>query len=84
MLAQRGINVSLYEGISKGEKDFSVLIVKLQQVGIDFVYHGGYHPEIVLILRQSLKKGLLVTLPRALIKIRTTKPSPPHKSWPTP
>lgn len=56
-LAQRGINVAMFEGISKGDKDFSALIAKLQQAGIDFVYYGGYHPELGLILRQSLEKG---------------------------
>lgn len=53
-----GISVALYEGVTAGDKDFSALIAKLKKENVDFVYYGGYHPELGLILRQSAEKGL--------------------------
>ena len=55
-----GTNVVLFEGVTSGDKDFSALIAKLQKENVDFVYYGGYHPELGLILRQSAEKGLKV------------------------
>lgn len=52
----KGIKVAMYEGITAGDKDFSSLIAKMQKEGVDFVYYGGYHPELGLILRQSGEK----------------------------
>ena len=53
-----GINVVMFEGITSGDKDFSTLIAKLKKANVDFVYYGGYHPELGLILRQSADAGL--------------------------
>lgn len=60
VLTEAGIDVPLFEGITAGDKDFSALIAKLRQAGVDFVYYGGYHPELGLILRQSAEQGLKV------------------------
>ncbi|SFP10477.1 branched-chain amino acid ABC transporter substrate-binding protein [Pseudomonas borbori] len=57
-LEGKGIKVALFEGINAGDKDFSAMIAKLKQAGVDFVYYGGYHPELGLLLRQSAEKGL--------------------------
>lgn len=59
-LESKGIKVSLFEGLNAGDKDFSAMISKLKQAGVDFVYYGGYHPELGLLLRQSAEKGLKV------------------------
>ncbi|MCP5162721.1 MAG: branched-chain amino acid ABC transporter substrate-binding protein [Hahellaceae bacterium] len=59
-VTKKGVNVVLFEGINKGDKDFSALIAKLQKENIDFVYYGGYHPELGLILRQAAEKGFNV------------------------
>ena len=56
-LEDKGINIVMFEGITSGDKDFSSLIAKLQKAKVDFVYYGGYHPELGLILRQSAEKG---------------------------
>ncbi len=58
VLTEAGIEVPLFEGITAGDKDFSALIAKLRQAGVDFVYYGGYHPELGLILLQSSEQGL--------------------------
>ncbi len=59
-LESKNIKVGLFEGINAGDKDFSSLIAKLKREGVDFVYYGGYHPELGLLLRQSKEKGLNV------------------------
>lgn len=59
-LESKGVKVGLFEGINAGDKDFSSLIAKLKKEGVDFVYYGGYHPELGLLLRQSSEKGLKV------------------------
>ena len=53
----RGLRPVLYEGVNKGQTDFSALITKLKSLGVDFVYYGGYHPELGLLLRQSRAQG---------------------------
>ena len=57
-LEGKGTKVAVFEGINAGDKDFSSLISKLKQANVDFVYYGGYHPELGLILRQAGEKGL--------------------------
>jgi branched-chain amino acid transport system substrate-binding protein len=52
-LKEKGVNVVMFEGVTAGQKDFSPLISKLRQENVDFVYYGGYHPELGLILRQA-------------------------------
>ncbi len=60
VLREGGIDVPVFEGITAGDKDFSALISKLRQSGVDFIYYGGYHPELGLILRQASEQGLKV------------------------
>lgn len=61
VLRENDIEVALFEGITAGDKDFSALISRLRQVDVDFVYYGGYHPELGLILRQAREQGLKAT-----------------------
>jgi len=56
-----GIKPVLFEGINKGQTDFSALITKMKKEGVDFVYYGGYHPELGLLLRQSKEQGFDAT-----------------------
>ena len=53
-----GITPVMFEGVTPGDKDFSALVAKLKRNNVDFVYYGGYHPELGLILRQANEKGL--------------------------
>ena len=57
-LNKRGVKEVLYEAINQGDKDFSALITKLKGSGIDLIYHGGYHTEAGLIVRQAREQGL--------------------------
>ena len=51
-------NVVFFDGITAGEKDFSALLARLQKENIDFVYYGGYYPEMGQMLRQARAVGL--------------------------
>lgn len=53
-----GANIVFFDGVTAGEKDFSTLVARLKKENIDFVYYGGYHPEMGQILRQSRAAGL--------------------------
>lgn len=57
ILSEAGLKPTMFEGVTSGDKDFSALIAKMKKAGVDFVYYGGYHPELGLILRQSAEKG---------------------------
>ncbi len=57
-LEKAGIQVALFEGINAGDSDYSAVITKLKTLGADFVYYGGYHPELGLLLRQGAEQGL--------------------------
>jgi branched-chain amino acid transport system substrate-binding protein len=57
VLETKGITPVMFEGVTPGDKDFSALIAKLKKGNVDFVYYGGYHPELGLILRQSAEKS---------------------------
>src|SRR5690554_5704375 len=52
-LAEAGIEIALFEGVTAGDKDFSSLVTKIKQANVEYVYFGGYHPELGLILRQA-------------------------------
>lgn len=52
-----GLEPVLFEGVSKGQTDFSALVTKLKSLNVDFVYYGGYHPELGLLLRQARGQG---------------------------
>src|SRR3712207_9471800 len=45
------------DGINTGEKDYSALVSKLKQAGVDVVYFGGLHTEAGLIIRQMRAQG---------------------------
>lgn len=55
------VPVVLFEGLQAGEADYSAIVTKLKAQGVDFVYFGGYHPEMGLLLRQSREQGVRAT-----------------------
>ena len=60
-LKEKGVKIAMFDGITAGSKDFSSLVSKLKQANVDYVYYGGYHPELGLILRQAQQAGLDAT-----------------------
>ncbi|HLR12253.1 MAG TPA: ABC transporter substrate-binding protein, partial [Burkholderiaceae bacterium] len=55
------IDIAFFEGINAGDTDYSAVITKIKSSGADFVYYGGYHPEMGLLLRQGAEQGLEAT-----------------------
>ncbi|MGD9508958.1 MAG: branched-chain amino acid ABC transporter substrate-binding protein [Geminicoccaceae bacterium] len=56
-LNARGVEEVMYEAITAGDKDFTALITKMKEAGVDLIYIGGYHTEAGLITRQSREQG---------------------------
>lgn len=57
-LEKGGVKVAVFEGINAGDSDYSAVITKLKSNNVDFVYYGGYHPEMGLLLRQANEQGV--------------------------
>ena len=57
-LRGRGMKEKLYEAYTAGEKDYTALVSKLKQNGIDILYVGGYHTEAGLMARQMRQQGM--------------------------
>jgi len=53
-----GLKQAMYEGVAQGDKDFSALLSKIKEEGIDVIYYGGYQTEAGLIVRQARDQGL--------------------------
>lgn len=52
-----GQKTALYEGLTRGEKDFNALVTKIKQVGADAIYFGGLHTEAGPLVRQLREQG---------------------------
>jgi branched-chain amino acid transport system substrate-binding protein len=61
-LNKRGVTEVMYETITPGEKDYSALVSKLKQAGVEIIYYGGYHTEAGLIVRQMRDQGMTTVL----------------------
>ncbi|MET4690922.1 branched-chain amino acid ABC transporter substrate-binding protein [Sinorhizobium fredii] len=59
-LAERGIEPVLYEGLTRGERDFNALVTKIKSSGATAVYFGGLIPEAGPLIRQIHEQGLAV------------------------
>ena len=53
-----GMTEAMNEAYTAGEKDYTALVSKMKDAGIDVVYVGGYHTEGGLILRQMREQGM--------------------------
>jgi branched-chain amino acid transport system substrate-binding protein len=60
MIRQGGIAEVLYEGVNRGDKDFSALVSKIKASGAGLVYWGGLHDTGGMILRQMRDQGVRV------------------------
>jgi branched-chain amino acid transport system substrate-binding protein len=61
-LNARGVEEAMYEAITAGDKDFTALITKMKNAGVDLIYLGGYHTEAGLIARQAKEQGINATM----------------------
>ncbi|UVE17527.1 branched-chain amino acid ABC transporter substrate-binding protein [Pseudomonas sp. LS44] len=60
-LAKNGVEAVLYEGLTRGEKDFNALVTKIRAAGTEVVYFGGCHPEAGPLVRQMREQGVTAT-----------------------
>lgn len=60
LLNERGVKGVLYEGVNRGEKDFSSLVAKVKAAGVEVLYWGGTHTELGLIMRQLAENNMKV------------------------
>lgn len=61
-MTAKGMKPTLRESITAGEKDYSGIVTKLKQAGVEVLAYGGYHTEVALILRQAQQAGLKLTV----------------------
>jgi branched-chain amino acid transport system substrate-binding protein len=61
-LNKRGVKEAMYEAYVSGERDYSMLVSRMQVEGIDVVYVGGYSAEAGLLVRQAQTQGYDVQL----------------------
>lgn len=57
-----GVKEVMDEHYVAGEHDYSALVSRMKQKGIQVVYIGGYHTETGLIARQAKAQGMNITL----------------------
>lgn len=53
-----GVTEVLYEGLTRGEKDFNALVTKIKAAKAEAVYFGGLHTEAGPLVRQMREQGL--------------------------
>ena len=57
-LKKAKITEVLYEGLTRGEKDFGALVTKIKAKRADAVFFGGLHAEAGLLIRQMRQQGV--------------------------
>ena len=57
-----GKQETLYLTYVPGESDYSAIVSRLKEAGIQVAYLGGYHPDAGLIVRQARAQGLNLLL----------------------
>ena len=56
-LQERGVTVAVDETITPDEPEYSDVISRMQDAGVEVLFLGGYHREAGLILRQARDQG---------------------------
>jgi branched-chain amino acid transport system substrate-binding protein len=57
-----GVKEVLNDTVTPGEKDYSSLVTKLKQVGVEVLYYAGYPVEAGSIVRQMKEQGLPIVV----------------------
>jgi len=57
-----GLKETLYSAYVPGERDYSAIVSRLKEAGIDLAYIGGYQTETGLILKQAKQQGMKLTV----------------------
>eukprot|EP01037_Dinobryon_pediforme_P005712 gene5712-5775_t len=57
-----GVKEALYSAYVPGERDYSAIVSRMKQAGIELIYIGGYHTETGLIIKQAKQQGMNVSV----------------------
>jgi branched-chain amino acid transport system substrate-binding protein len=57
-LNKRGVKEIMYEGLTRGEKDYNALVTKIKSANADLIYFAGLSSEAGTLLRQVREQGL--------------------------
>ncbi len=57
-----GVKETMAAAYTPGEKDYSAVVSRMKEAGIQVIYIGGYHTEAGLIIRQAKEQGMDATL----------------------
>jgi branched-chain amino acid transport system substrate-binding protein len=57
-----GVKETLYSAYVPGERDYSAIVSRMKQAGIELIYIGGYHTETGLIIKQARQQGMNVSV----------------------
>jgi branched-chain amino acid transport system substrate-binding protein len=61
-LLDLGVKDVLYDGVDKGEKDYSAIVARIKTSGADYIYWGGGASDAGLIVRQMREQGVNAVL----------------------
>jgi branched-chain amino acid transport system substrate-binding protein len=57
-----GMQEAMFQAYVPGDRDYSALVSRMKEAGINVIYLGGYQTEAGLILRQAKEQGMDVVL----------------------
>jgi branched-chain amino acid transport system substrate-binding protein len=60
ILEKQGITIPLYEKFRPGTPDFSVLLLKVKEQGVEVIISGGFFPDNLLLARQLREQQIPV------------------------
>ncbi len=61
-LNANGVTEAMFATYTPGERDYSAIVSRMKQAGIEVIYIGGYHTETGLIARQAKDQGMNATV----------------------
>src|SRR5690606_16874500 len=56
--AKYGVETVLYDGVTRGERDYNALVTKIKAENVDAVFFGGLYAEAGTLVRQIREQGL--------------------------
>lgn len=56
--AKYGVETVLYDGVTRGERDYNALVTKIKAENVDAVFFGGLYAEAGTLVRQVREQGI--------------------------
>lgn len=58
--AKYGVETVLYDGVTRGERDYNALVTRIKAADVDAVFFGGLYAEAGTLVRQIREQGLTI------------------------